>query len=189
MQALSELLDPYSENQKIVQVTGPYPSGKSRFVASLTGQSPVKVETSSYTGYPYTCELSSLKFGDTNCLNLLTWPGPARFDQLKSFIAGSIVIFDLSRPETFLAARAIQQNYKAFGLPIVIAGNLVDSMDAWELSDLRVYMRLSEQDVLVACNVEQYRSTADVTLKLTEQLPQTDFVKQLEVKLRSTPAT
>jgi hypothetical protein len=52
------------------------------------------------------------------------------------------------------------------------------------LSDLRLALRLSEQDVIIACNPMAYRSAADVLLKLIEQMPKTDFWRQLKAKLQ-----
>jgi len=194
MQPLHKLIDLQSENQKMMIVIGAYHAGKSRFIASLTAQTPVAADASDYAGYEAPRQLSSLEFGDGKRLFLVEWPGAARSDTLEAalgdFVVGFVVIFDRSSPETFRETRSILESHESRShLPLVIAANTLEATKAWDLDDVRVALHLTGGNVLTACDAAQYHSTAAVILKLTDLLPDTDFTQQLKKDLSMTKKT
>lgn len=162
---------------KIV-VTGPFDSGKTAFIRSI---SEIKVVS---TERKITAEAEKIKdsttvamdFGritvdDDLVLYLFGTPGQRRFDFMWEILSegmlGFVVMVDSTRPETFREARSILQTFKAYApTPYVVAANKQDKPDAWDLDDMQVALRLDPSVKLVKCTATRKSSVKQVLLEL-----------------------
>src|SRR4030066_271603 len=144
-------------------VTGPFSSGKTEFIRSVSEIDVVSTERK------ITAETEKIKetttvamdFGritvdEDLVLYLFGTPGQKRFDFMWEILSegmlGFIVMVDSTRPETFREARNILETFRAYApTPYVVAANKQDNEDAWEIDDVRIALRLSPQVKLLPC--------------------------------------
>ena len=145
-----------SITQVKIVVTGPYSSGKTQLINTISEIGTVNTDARVMSGTAEADVKSqttvAMDFGritiDNNLvLYLFGTPGQRRFDfmwdVLQEGMLGFIVMVDSSRPETFNEARSILEHFKAYAsVPYVVAANYQDMPDAWDLDDLRVALRV-----------------------------------------------
>src|SRR5512143_3843505 len=139
-------------------ITGPYASGKTEFIKSISEIDVVTTEAGVSSGtYEATIKDSTtvaMDFGritvdDDLVLYLFGTPGQRRFDFMWEILAegmlGFVVMVDSTKPETFREAKSILETFRAYApTPYVVAANKQDAPDAWAPEDLRIALRVEE---------------------------------------------
>lgn len=161
-------------------VTGPFSSGKTEFIKSISEIDVVSTER----GISKNSEESQVKeqttvamdFGritvdDDLVLYLFGTPGQRRFDFMWEILAegmlGFIVMVDSAKPETFREAKSILETFRAYApTPYVVAANKQDCKDAWEVDDMRVALRLDSKVKFLPCVATDKESVKKVLLEL-----------------------
>jgi hypothetical protein len=162
---------------KIV-VTGPFNSGKTEFIRSVSEIDVVSTERK------ITAEAEKVKesttvamdFGritvdDDLVLYLFGTPGQKRFDFMWEILSegmlGFVVMVDSTRPETFREARSILETVRAYApTPFVVAANKQDKPDAWDMEDMRVALRLDPKIKFLPCTAVKKDAVKSVLLEL-----------------------
>ena len=160
-------------------VTGPFSSGKTEFISSVSEIDVVSTEkklTSNTEAALKDATTVAMDFGritvdDDLVLYLFGTPGQRRFDFMWEILSegmlGFIVLIDSSRPETFREARTILQTFRAYApTPYVVAANKQDVEDAWEVDDMRHALRLDPKIKLLPCVATDIKSVKTVLLEL-----------------------
>ena len=162
---------------KIV-VTGPFNSGKTEFIRSVSEIDVVSTERRISAEAERVKESTTvaMDFGritvdEDLVLYLFGTPGQRRFDFMWEILSegmlGFIVMVDSTRPETFREARSILQTFRAYApTPYVVAANKQDINDAWELEDMRLALRLDPKIKLLPCVARKKESVKTVLLEL-----------------------
>ena len=159
-------------------VTGPFNSGKTQFIQSVSEIDVVSTERK------ITAEAEKVKnattvamdFGritvdDSLVLYLFGTPGQRRFDFMWEILSegmlGFIVMIDSTRPETFREARNILETFRAYApTPYIVAANKQDIEDAWEVDDIRIALRLNSEVKLLPCVATERETVKNVLLEL-----------------------
>ncbi|MEW6716089.1 MAG: ATP/GTP-binding protein [Chloroflexota bacterium] len=159
-------------------VTGPFNSGKTQFIQSVSEIDVVSTEKKITTEEERIKETTTvaMDFGritvdDDLVLYLFGTPGQKRFDFMWEILSegmlGFIVIVDSTRPETFRETRSILETFRAYApTPYVVASNKQDLPDAWEVEDLRIALRLDEDTKLLPCVATDKDKVKNVLLEL-----------------------
>jgi hypothetical protein len=159
-------------------VTGPFSSGKTQFVGSISEIDVVSTERKISSEAEKVKEQTTvaMDFGritvdDDLILYLFGTPGQRRFDFMWEILAegmlGFVVIVDSSRPETFREAKSILETFRAYApTPYVVAANKQDVPDAWALDDLRIALRLEDNVKLLPCIATNKEKVKSVLLEL-----------------------
>jgi small GTP-binding protein len=162
---------------KIV-VTGPFNSGKTEFIQSVSEIDVVSTERKISSDVEKVKETTTvaMDFGritvdDDLVLYLFGTPGQKRFDFMWEILSegmlGFIVMVDSTRPETFREARNILETFKAYApTPYVVAANKQDCKDAWDLDDMRLALRLDPKVKLLPCVAVRRASVKTLLLEL-----------------------
>jgi uncharacterized protein len=159
-------------------VTGPFNSGKTEFIQSVSEINVVSTErkiTSDAERVKSTTTVA-MDFGRITVdqdlvLYLFGTPGQKRFDFMWEILSegmlGFIVMVDSTRPETFREARSILETFRAYApTPYVVAANKQDLPDAWELEDIRLALRLGSNVKLLPCVAKKKEAVKTVLLEL-----------------------
>lgn len=161
-------------------VTGPFSSGKTEFIKSI---SEIEVVSTEKDISDHTAEAAekdattvAMDFGritvdDDLVLYLFGTPGQRRFDFMWEILAegmlGFIVMVDSAKPETFREAKSILETFRAYApTPYVVAANKQDHADAWATDDLRIALRIEPSVKLLPCVAFERDSVRDVLLEL-----------------------
>ncbi|MBI3360215.1 MAG: ATP/GTP-binding protein [Chloroflexi bacterium] len=159
-------------------VTGPFNSGKTEFIRSISEIDVVATERkiSSDAEKVKDTTTVAMDFGRITVdadlvLYLFGTPGQKRFDFMWEILSegmlGFIVMIDSTRPETFREAKSILETFRAYApTPYVVAANKQDIEDAWELDDLRIALRLDGAVKLLPCTATNKESVKTVLLEL-----------------------
>ena len=159
-------------------VTGPFNSGKTKFIQSISEIDVVATERriSSEAEKVKATTTVAMDFGRITVDNDLVLyifgtPGQKRFDFMWEILSegmlGFIVMVDSSRPETFREARRILETFRAYApTPYVVAANKQDLDDSWEIDDMKIALRLSDSVKLVDCTATEKDSVKNVLLEL-----------------------
>jgi len=161
-------------------VTGPFSSGKTEFIRSISEIEVVSTEKSMQEGSAESMEKEAttvaMDFGritvdDDLVLYLFGTPGQRRFDFMWEILAegmlGFIVMVDSAKPETFREAKSILETFRAYApTPYVVAANKQDHPDAWDPEDLRIALRIESDVKLLPCVAMERDSVRDVLLEL-----------------------
>jgi small GTP-binding protein len=159
-------------------VTGPFNSGKTEFIQSVSEIDVVATERkiSSEAERIKSTTTVAMDFGritvdDDLVLYLFGTPGQKRFDFMWEILSegmlGFIVMIDSTRPETFREARSILETFRAYApTPYVVTANKQDLNDAWEISDLRIALRLDPKVKLLPCVAMDKETVKTVLLEL-----------------------
>src|SRR5210317_2174427 len=159
-------------------VTGPFSSGKTQFIQSVSEIDVVATERkiSSEAEKIKDTTTVAMDFGritvdEDLVLYLFGTPGQKRFDFMWEILSegmlGFIVIVDSTRPETFREARNILDTFRGYAsTPYVVAANKPSFEDAWEVEDLRIALKLSSDVKLLPCEAIEKESTKVVLLEL-----------------------
>ncbi len=159
-------------------VTGPFNSGKTAFIQSVSEIDVVSTERKISTEAERIKETTTvaMDFGritvdDDLVLYLFGTPGQKRFDFMWEILAegmlGFVVMVDSARPETFREARGILQTFRAYApTPYVVAANKQDLDDAWEVEDLRIALGLDSKIKMLPCVANDKGKVKSVLLEL-----------------------
>jgi len=162
---------------KIV-VTGPFSSGKTEFIRSVSEIDVVSTERKITTDAEKIKETTTvaMDFGritvdEELVLYLFGTPGQRRFDFMWEILSegmlGFIVMVDSTRPETFREARSILETFRAYApTPYVVAANKQDRPDAWDVDDMRVALRIDPKIKILPCVARKRESVKTVLLEL-----------------------
>jgi small GTP-binding protein len=159
-------------------VTGPFNSGKTAFIQSVSEIDVVSTErkiTSEAERIKETTTVA-MDFGritvdDDLVLYLFGTPGQKRFDFMWEILSegmlGFIVLVDSSRPETFREAKSILETFRAYApTPYVVAANKQDLSDAWTVEDLPIALRIDKNIKILPCVAPDKESVKLVLLEL-----------------------
>jgi small GTP-binding protein len=159
-------------------VTGPFASGKTQFIQTVSEIDVVATERkiSSESERIKETTTVAMDFGritvdDDLVLYLFGTPGQKRFDFMWEILSegmlGFVVMVDSTRPETFREARRILETFRAYApTPYVVTANKQDLPDAWEPEDMRIALRLSPDVKLLPCVATQKETVKNALLEL-----------------------
>lgn len=160
-------------------VTGPFSSGKTEFIRSISEIDVVSTEreiTSEAERLEKSATTVAMDFGritvdDDLVLYLFGTPGQRRFDFMWEILAegmlGFVVMVDSSKPETFREAKSILETFRAYApTPYVVAANKQDHDEAWNIDDLRIALRIDDNIKLLPCVARDKESVKNVLLEL-----------------------
>lgn len=159
-------------------ITGPFSSGKTEFIRSISEIEVVSTERDIKTPAEQVKDQTTvaMDFGritvdDDLVLYLFGTPGQRRFDFMWEILAegmlGFVVMVDSAKPETFREAKSILETFRAYApTPYVVAANKQDHPDAWAPEDLRIALRIEESVKLLPCIAMDKESVKNVLLEL-----------------------
>lgn len=159
-------------------ITGPFSSGKTEFIRSISEIEVVSTERDITTPAEQVKDQTTvaMDFGritvdDDLVLYLFGTPGQRRFDFMWEILAegmlGFVVMVDSAKPETFREAKSILETFRAYApTPYVVAANKQDHPDAWSPEDLRIALRIEENVKLLPCVAMDKESVKNVLLEL-----------------------
>ena len=159
-------------------VTGPFNSGKTAFIESVSEIDVVSTERKITSDAERVKETTTvaMDFGritvdEDLVLYLFGTPGQKRFDFMWEILSegmlGFIVLVDSSRPETFREAKSILETFRAYApTPYVVAANKQDLGDAWTVEDLRIALRIDKKIKILPCVAHDKESVKLVLLEL-----------------------
>ena len=159
-------------------VTGPFNSGKTSFIGSVSEIPVVRTERkiTDDTRQVKDQTTVAMDFGRITidkdlALYLFGTPGQKRFDFMWEILSegmlGFVVMVDSSRPETFREARRILDTFRGYSnTPFVIAANKQDDEDAWPCEDLRIALGLDAEVRVLPCIAPNKESVKNVLLEL-----------------------
>lgn len=160
-------------------ITGPFSSGKTEFIRSVSEIDPVSTERDISSAAERAVKDSTtvaMDFGritvdEDLVLYLFGTPGQRRFDFMWEILAegmlGFVVMVDSTKSETFREARSILDTFRAYApTPHLIAANKQDKDDAWGIDDLRIAMKIEEGVKLLPCIARDKESVKEVLLQL-----------------------
>jgi small GTP-binding protein len=171
-------------------VTGPFNSGKTAFICSVSEIDVVSTERKISSEVERVKETTTvaMDFGRITVDNelvlyLFGTPGQKRFNFMWEILSegmlGFIVMVDSARPETFREARGILQTFRAYApTPYVVAANKQDHEDAWDVDDLRIALKLDTKVKMLPCVATDKNTVKQVILELLysilEEMKETD---------------
>ncbi|MBT3391198.1 MAG: ATP/GTP-binding protein [Chloroflexi bacterium] len=159
-------------------VTGPFSSGKTEFIQTVSEIDVVATERKISSEAERIKETTTvaMDFGritvdDNLVLYLFGTPGQKRFDFMWEILSegmlGFIVMVDSTRPGTFREARSILETFRAYApTPYVVAANKQDMDDAWSVDDMRIALRLDPKIKLLPCVALDKEEVKKVLLEL-----------------------
>jgi uncharacterized protein len=159
-------------------VTGPFNSGKTEFIRSVSEIDVVSTEKkiSSTNERVKRTTTVAMDFGRITIdqdlvLYLFGTPGQKRFDFMWEILSegmlGFVVMVDSTRPETFRESRSILETFRAYApTPYVVTANKQDCQDAWDVEDMRIALRLDPNVKLLPCIAWDKESVKMVLLEL-----------------------
>ena len=159
-------------------VTGPFSSGKTSFIGSVSEIPVVRTERKITDATRSVKEQTTvaMDFGRITidkdlALYLFGTPGQKRFDFMWEILSegmlGFVVLVDSARPETFREARRILDTFRSYSnTPFVIAANKQDDEDAWPPEDLKIALGLDKDTRVLACVATEKDSVKNILLEL-----------------------
>ncbi|GAB1422585.1 ATP/GTP-binding protein [Anaerolineales bacterium] len=160
-------------------VTGPFSSGKTEFIRSISEIDVVSTERAISSeqelevkgGTTVAMDFGRITVDDDLTLYLFGTPGQRRFDFMWEILAegmlGFIVMVDSTKPETFAEAKSILDTFRAYApTPYVVAANKQDLPDAWDPEDLRIALRIDSDVKLLPCIASDRESVKASLLEL-----------------------
>ncbi len=159
-------------------ITGPFNSGKTQFIQSVSEIDVVSTERKISSDAERVKENTTvaMDFGRITVdaelvLYLFGTPGQKRFDFMWEILSegmlGFVVMVDSTRPETFREAKSILETFRAYApTPYVVAANKQDQAEAWALDDLRIALRLAPEVKLIGCVATDRERVKAVLLEL-----------------------
>ncbi len=159
-------------------VTGPFASGKTQFIGSVSEIAVVRTERK------ITDETRAIKSQTTVAMDfgritidkdlvlyLFGTPGQRRFDFMWEILSegmlGFVVMVDSVRPETFREARTILDTFRGYSdTPFVVAANKQDDPDAWSAEDIKIALGLDGNTKVLPCIAIKKESVKYVLLEL-----------------------
>jgi hypothetical protein len=162
---------------KIV-VTGPFSSGKTEFIQSISEIDVVSTDRkiSREAERIKNATTVAMDFGritvdEELILYLFGTPGQRRFDFMWEILSegmlGFVVMVDSNRPETFREAQRILNTFRDYSpVPYIVAANKQDMDDAWPADDMRIVLKVEDGVKVVPCIATDRDSVKQVLLEL-----------------------
>ncbi len=162
---------------KIV-VTGPFASGKTEFIQSISEIDVVSTERkiSKEAERIKNATTVAMDFGritvdDELILYLFGTPGQRRFEFMWEILSegmlGFVIMVDSTRPETFREAQRILSTFRSYSpVPYIVAANKQDMEDAWPPEDLKIVLKVDKDIKVVPCVATDRESVKQVLLEL-----------------------
>ena len=159
-------------------VTGPFNSGKTSFIGSVSEIPVVRTERKITDGSlavkdqtTVAMDFGRITIDNDLALYLFGTPGQKRFDFMWEILSegmlGFVVLIDSARPETFREARRILDAFRTYSpTPFVIAANKQDDEDAWPTDDLKIALGLGEDVRVLPCIATRKESVKNILLEL-----------------------
>ena len=159
-------------------VTGPFNSGKTEFIRSVSEIDVVSTERKISSEAERVKETTTvaMDFGRITVdkdlvLYLFGTPGQKRFDFMWEILSegmlGFIVVIDSTKPETFREAKRILNSFEQFArTPYIVAANKQDMEDAWEPNDIKIVLRLNSNVKVLPCIAMDRESVKNILLEL-----------------------
>lgn len=159
-------------------ITGPFSSGKTQFIGSVSEIDVVSTERKITSkaekikdSTTVAMDFGRITVGDDLILYLFGTPGQRRFDFMWDILSqgmlGFVVMVDSTKPETFREAKRILETFESYAsTPFVVAANKQDMEDAWEPDDLRIILRLGEDVKILPCVATDKETVKNVLLEL-----------------------
>lgn len=162
-------------------ITGPFSSGKTEFIKTISeidvvsterSITPDSVESQEKSETTVAMDFGRITVDNDLVLYLFGTPGQRRFDFMWEILAegmlGFVVMVDSSKPETFREARSILETFRAYApTPYVVSANKQDHADAWKPEDLRIALRIEDENVkLLPCIATDIEYVREVLLEL-----------------------
>ena len=166
---------------KIV-ITGPFSSGKTRFIKTISEIEVVSTErkiTRHIEGITKRTTTIAMDYGRVTLgnaiLHLHGTPGQARFDFMWDILAqemdGFVLLIDASDLSTVDEARELIDIFtSAHAVPYVIAANKQDIAGAASLNKIRRALSVPADVLILPCSATRKTSVRQVLLELTELL-------------------
>lgn len=163
-------------------VTGPFNAGKTQFIQTVSEIDVVATERKITSRRKVLKETTTvaMDFGritvdEELVLYLFGTPGQKRFDFMWEILSegmlGFIVMVDSTRPETFREARTILETFRAYApTPYVVAASKQDLPDAWDISDMRIALRLDPAIEIIPCVAIEKNSVKNTLLTLLTKI-------------------
>jgi uncharacterized protein len=142
-----------------ILVTGPYNSGKSSFVASISEES-VSVDRMALEKFPTTIAMD-IGHVDHNgfVADIFGTPGQERFDLMLDVLAkeavGAFILVDSSAPQTFGRAKEMINKTQAEAIPKIIVANKQDMPGALSPEKIRKAMKLDKNIPIIPTIVSE----------------------------------
>jgi small GTP-binding protein len=168
-----------------VVVTGPFSSGKTEFIRSISEIDVVSTERritdesrEVKQDTTVAMDFGRITVDEELVLYLFGTPGQKRFDFMWEILSegmlGFVVLVDSARPETFREARMITDRFRRYSpTPYVIAANKQDDEDAWPPEDLRIALRIAPSVKVLSCVATYRESVKRVLLELLYSILET----------------
>lgn len=162
---------------KIV-VTGPFNAGKTEFIRTVSEIDVVSTEKKITNeserikdATTVAMDFGRITVDEELVLYLFGTPGQKRFyfmwDILSEGMLGFVVLVDSTSPQTFRESRRILETFRAYApTPYIVAANKQDDVDAWEVDDMRVALRLDEAVKMLPCVATDKEMVKIVLLEL-----------------------
>jgi len=163
---------------KIV-VTGPFSSGKTEFIQSISEIDVVATERKISheqeqkvkSATTVAMDFGRITIDEELILYLFGTPGQRRFDFMWEILSegmlGFVVMVDSTRPETFKEAQRILDTFRNYSpVPYIVAANKQDVADAWPPEDLHIVLKVDSDIKVVPCVATDKESVKEVLITL-----------------------
>ena len=165
---------------KIV-VTGPFDSGKTTFIGSISEIDVVSTEKSTRTksgaraSTTVAMDFGRITFDDGYVLHLYGTPGQGRFDFMWEILSegmlGYVILVDGSSPETFADARSIVESFlKMSDAPFVVGMTRSDRHGCVSADDLAGGVRLPSGIDIIGCDARSVKDVKNILISLLEKV-------------------
>lgn len=174
-----------SGTYKII-ITGPFNSGKTQFIQTISDIDVVSTErriTTEDRGIKAETTVA-MDYGrvklDDKIIHMNGTPGQVRFDFMWEILSaemnGFVVLVDSTDRPSFLEVNELVKIFQGFqSVPYLVAANKSDLPDAASLSEVRRGAHLGPEVMLMPCVATQKTSVRQVLLQIVELI---DAVKQ-----------
>ena len=173
---------------KIV-VTGPFDSGKTTFIGSISEIDVVSTEKSTRTksgnraSTTVAMDFGRITFDDGYVLHLYGTPGQGRFDFMWEILSegmlGYVVLVDGSSPETFEDGKSIVDSFlKMSDVPFVIGMTRSDRRSCVSADDLAGGLGLKSGVEIIGCDARSVKDVKNILISLLEKVEESAGVQE-----------
>jgi len=142
-----------------ILVTGPYNSGKSTFVKSISTKA-VSVDRKALSAFPTTIamDIGHLEYKGFMA-DIFGTPGQERFDLILDVLSreavGAFILVDSTAPETFARAKEMIRKTRAEAIPKVVVANKQDLPGALSPDEIRTRMKLGGDVPIIPVSLKE----------------------------------
>ena len=165
---------------KIV-VTGPFDSGKTTFIGSISEIDVVSTEKSTRTksgakvNTTVAMDFGRITFDDGYILHLYGTPGQGRFDFMWEILSegmlGYVVLVDGSSPETFEDGKSILESFLRISkVPFVVGMTRGDHRNCADVEELAARIGLKSGIDVIRCDARSVSDVKNILISLLEKV-------------------